>query len=96
MIWWLPYLNPATLIVSATKGLEDDTLLRMSEVIRETLGERFEPKIAVLSGPTFAREVARGEPTAVVISSEDLKMAETIQCALSSPTFRLYTNTDVI
>ena len=91
-----PYLNPATLIVSATKGLEDDTLLRMSEVIRETLGERFEPKIAVLSGPTFAREVARGEPTAVVISSEDLKMAETIQCALSSPTFRLYTNTDVI
>jgi len=68
----------------------------MSEVIREVLGERFEPGIAVLSGPTFAREVARGQPTAVVIASEDQALATEVQAAFSGPTFRLYTNTDVI
>lgn len=91
----LPHLSASTLLVSATKGLEEKTLLRMSEVIHQVVGSRFEPKIAVLSGPTFAREVARGEPTAVVIASADLPVAETIQASFSGPTFRLYTNTDV-
>lgn len=92
----LPYLDPGVIVVSATKGLEDGTLMRMSEVIRQVLSERFEPRIAVLSGPTFAREVARGDPTAVVIASEDPPVATAIQRAFSGPTFRLYTNTDVI
>jgi glycerol-3-phosphate dehydrogenase (NAD(P)+) len=92
----LPYLTPEMQFVSATKGLEAGTLLRMSEVARQVIGEKFPPGIAVLSGPTFAREVARGEPAAVVISSEDPALAASIQSAFSGPTFRLYTNDDPI
>ena len=86
--------DPSTTFVSATKGIEQGTLLRMSQVIRDVLP--FEPRIAVLSGPTFAREVARGEPAAVVIASDDLAVAEQVQGAFSGPTFRLYTNSDTI
>ncbi len=92
----LPYLAPEVSFVSAAKGIENGTLMRMSEVIRDVLPLRNEPKIAVLSGPTFAREVASGQPTAVVISSEDHQFAALIQAAFSGPTFRLYTNADPI
>src|SRR5205814_8198892 len=61
-----PLLDDSMLLVSATKGLETGSLLRMSEVIRQVVGARFSPRVAVLSGPTFAKEVARGEPTALV------------------------------
>lgn len=90
----LPHLEPQMNFVSATKGLENGTLLRMSEVAREVIREKFPPRIAVLSGPTFAREVARGEPTAVVISSEDGELAARVQRQFSGPSFRLYTNND--
>jgi glycerol-3-phosphate dehydrogenase (NAD(P)+) len=90
----LPELNPDMRFVSATKGLENGTLLRMSEVARQVIGEKFPPRIAVLSGPTFAREVAGGKPTALVISSEDGALAASIQRQFSGPTFRLYTNDD--
>jgi len=90
----LAHLEPEMEFVSATKGLENGTLLRMSEVAREVIRERFEPRIAVLSGPTFAREVARGEPTAVVISSKEPELAASIQRQFSGPTLRLYTNDD--
>jgi glycerol-3-phosphate dehydrogenase (NAD(P)+) len=71
--------------------------LRMSEVLTEVVGTRFEPRrVAVLSGPTFAREVARGEPAAVVIASSDPGVAGQVQAAFSGPTFRLYTNRDPI
>jgi glycerol-3-phosphate dehydrogenase (NAD(P)+) len=92
----LPYLEPAMRFVSATKGLEQATLLRMSEVAREAIGEKFEPRVAVLSGPTFAREVARGQPTAVVIASKDQQLAASIQREFSGPTFRLYANDDPV
>jgi glycerol-3-phosphate dehydrogenase (NAD(P)+) len=92
----LPHLDPSITFVSATKGLEQSTLLRMSEVIAEVAGTRFSPKIAVLSGPTFAREVARGEPAALVVASADSRVAEEVQAAFSSPAFRPYTNPDVI
>ena len=92
----LPFLEPSSILVSATKGLEKDTLLRMSEVLVEVVQERFEPRIAVLSGPTFAREVACGEPAAVVIASADASVATQVQTAFSGPTFRLYTNHDTI
>ncbi len=92
----LPWLARDTAIVSATKGLEKGTLLRMTEVIREVVGTRFPPRVAALSGPSFAREVAALEPTAVVIASEDLQLARAIQHAFSGPTFRLYTNTDPV
>ena len=90
----LAHLNSKMRFVSATKGLENGTLLRMSEVAQEVIGSRFQPRIAVLSGPTFAKEVARGEPTALVISSEDQALAASIQREFSGPTFRLYTNDD--
>jgi glycerol-3-phosphate dehydrogenase (NAD(P)+) len=90
----LAHLKPEMRFVSATKGLEQGTLLRMSEVARQVIGEKFEPRIAVLSGPTFAREVAAGEPTAVVIASEDRELAASIQRDFSGPTFRLYASDD--
>ena len=86
--------DPSMIFVSATKGLEQGTLLRMSEVLIDVMP--FKPRVAVLSGPTFAREVARGEPAAVVIASEDISVAESVQAAFSGPTFRLYTNSDTI
>jgi glycerol-3-phosphate dehydrogenase (NAD(P)+) len=92
----LPHLEPAMRFVSATKGLEQGTLLRMSEVACQVIGEKFEPRVTVLSGPTFAREVARGEPTAVVIASPDQELAASIQREFSGPTFRLYVNDDPV
>jgi glycerol-3-phosphate dehydrogenase (NAD(P)+) len=85
----LPLLAPSMIFASATKGLETDTLLRVSEVIAEVLAPAFPPRLAVLSGPTFAREVACGDPTALVVASADPTLAETLQAAFSGPTFRL-------
>lgn len=89
-----PMLRPETLFVSATKGLERGTLRRMSDVIAETLAPRFPARVCVLSGPTFAREVAREDPTAVVVASSDREAAQLIQTAFSGPTLRLYTSAD--
>jgi glycerol-3-phosphate dehydrogenase (NAD(P)+) len=89
----LPFLEPSMIIVSATKGIENNTLLRMSEVIDEITAIA---KIAVFSGPTFAREVARGEPAAVVVSSASPQVALEVQTAFSGPSLRLYTNHDPI
>jgi len=91
----LPHLMPSTILVSATKGLEQSSLLRMSEVIEQVVGAKFAlPGVAVLSGPTFAREVAAGNPTAVVVASSAPEVARKVQHAFSGPTFRLYTNAD--
>jgi glycerol-3-phosphate dehydrogenase (NAD(P)+) len=68
----------------------------VSEVIREAFTPKFPPRVAVLSGPSFAREVARGDPTAVVIASPDVLLAKAVQEEFSGPTFRLYTNDDVV
>jgi glycerol-3-phosphate dehydrogenase (NAD(P)+) len=92
----LPLLQESALFVSATKGLENGSLLRVSEVIRDVVRARFAPRVAVISGPTFAREVARGDPTALVVASEDQRVAEAVQAAFSGPTFRLYTSSDPI
>lgn len=92
----LPVLGPGQVLVSATKGLEQATLRRMSEVIEEVVRARFTPRIAVLSGPSFAREVARGEPTALVVASGSPEVAERIQREFSSRTLRLYVSGDVV
>jgi glycerol-3-phosphate dehydrogenase (NAD(P)+) len=89
----LPHLEESMTFVSATKGIENGTLLRMSEVIAEVTKSR---KIAILSGPTFAREVASGEPAAVVVAASDLSIATQVQTAFSGPTLRLYSNQDPI
>lgn len=90
----LPWLRPQTRIVTATKGLEAHTMLRMSEVIRAVIGPDF--RVAALSGPTFAQEVAKGSPTAMVIASEDENHVREIQTAFSGPTFRVYASRDPI
>jgi glycerol-3-phosphate dehydrogenase (NAD(P)+) len=92
-----PFLKPGMLFVSATKGLEEGTLLRMTEVISLVVGSDrgFEPRIGALSGPTFAKEVARGDPTAITIASKDAELAAIIQREFGDPRFRVYTNTDV-
>jgi glycerol-3-phosphate dehydrogenase (NAD(P)+) len=92
----LPFLDKSMLLVSATKGLETGSLLRMSEIIGQVVGKCFTPKVAVLSGPTFAKEVACGEPTALVVASADSDWAATVQNAFSGASFRLYTNSDPI
>jgi glycerol-3-phosphate dehydrogenase (NAD(P)+) len=92
----LPILNPSMRFVSATKGLENGTLLRMSEVIEEVVGRRFPAQVAAISGPTFAREVARFDPTALVVASRSEDLMEAVQSAFSGPTFRLYTCPDPI
>ena len=75
----LPFLDESMVFVSATKGLEIGTILRISEVIATSVGRAFAPRVAVLSGPTFAREVARGDPTALVVASQDEGLDGSIQ-----------------
>ena len=89
----LPDLNESMVFVSATKGLENHSLMRITEVIREVVGTS---RVAVISGPSFAREVARFEPTAVVAASTEPGLAEALQAAFSGPTFRVYTSSDPI
>ena len=91
-----PWLRPDMLFVSATKGLEEQSLLRMTEVIAQVVGNGFRPRLGALSGPSFAKEVARGDPTAVTIASPDAELTQTVQQELSDPRFRLYTNDDVV
>ena len=93
-----PFLSESMLFVSATKGIEDGSHLRMTEIIGQVLAlnDGFRPHIGALSGPTFAKEVARGDPTAIAIASADPECAQQVQQALSDPRFRLYTNDDVI
>jgi glycerol-3-phosphate dehydrogenase (NAD(P)+) len=92
----LPHLASNTTLVSATKGLEPSTHLHMSEVIGQTVSPKFSPRVAVLSGPSFAAEAARGEPTAVVLASQDAALASELQEEFAAPGFRLYTSDDVL
>lgn len=94
---FVPHLRPGQLLVSATKGIEDETLLRMSEVIDDVLSEfGLRLPIGVLSGPSFAQEVAAGFPTAITIASQDAELATRIQRDFGSSALRLYTNEDVV
>ena len=92
----IPLLGEGATIISTTKGLEPSTHLRMSEMISQIAGQRRAANLAVLSGPSFALEAARGDPTAVVLSSIKKDLLEELQEELGGPTFRLYVNTDVL
>lgn len=103
-----PYWQPDMIAASATKGLEPVSHARMSQVIYEVLGEAAAARVAVLSGPSFAMETARGEPTAVVVAGHPvLELAHVngrrytdpageVQAEFGGPSFRLYTNNDVL
>jgi glycerol-3-phosphate dehydrogenase (NAD(P)+) len=92
----LPFVASGASFISASKGLEPATHLRMSEVIAHVVIPKFTPRIAVISGPSFALEAGRGEPTAVVVASRDAALATEMQEEFSGPNFRLYTNDDVL
>jgi len=91
----LEHVRPEMAFVSATKGLELHTHARMSEVLEQVFAPRFAPRVAVLSGPSFATEAARGDPTAVVLACRDEELSARLQERLAGPTLRLYTNEDV-
>lgn len=91
----LPSLEPGMFFVSAAKGIENGTLMRMSEVVTDVVGSAFGPQVAVISGPTFAPEVARGEPTALVTAAASEQLRVFLQKEMSTPRFRLYTNADI-
>ena len=93
-----PHLRNETIIVSATKGLEEHSLLRMTEVIAQTLNSNTAKpfRIGALSGPSFAIEVARGDPTAITIASADSELARVVQREFSDASFRVYTNDDPV
>jgi glycerol-3-phosphate dehydrogenase (NAD(P)+) len=91
----LPLLNGDMFFVSAAKGIENNTLMRMSQIVADVAEPRFSASVAAISGPTFAPEVARGEPTALVVASPDEKVRVFLQKELSSARFRLYTNADL-
>ncbi len=84
---------PGTPIVSVTKGIENDTLMPGSELIKDVLGKQ---PIALLLGPSHAEEVARNLPTTVVVASKDMDLAKEIQKVFTTNRFRVYTNSDVI
>ncbi|OGW78543.1 MAG: glycerol-3-phosphate dehydrogenase [Omnitrophica bacterium RIFCSPHIGHO2_02_FULL_46_20] len=87
------YKTSDKIFVSVTKGIENKSLKRMSEIIREILGEAL---ISVLSGPTIAREVAQDIPTTIVASSQDIAIAKEIQSVFMTDRFRVYTNSDIV
>jgi glycerol-3-phosphate dehydrogenase (NAD(P)+) len=91
-----PFLRSDMMFVSAAKGIENGTLMRMSEVVIDVLRPAFHPRVAALSGPTFAVEVARGEPAALVVASPQEELRLLLQRELSTPCFRLYTNGDLV
>lgn len=90
-----PHVSGAPLIVSATKGIENVTLATMVEVLRECLPRSLHGQLSALSGPSFAAEVARGLPTAVVVAAAQLEVAVRVQQALSTDRLRVYTSDDL-
>ena len=91
-----PMLSPQIPVISATKGLEEGSLLRMTQVIRDVLKAQDTAPIGALSGPSFAQEVARGDPTAITVASENPELLRVIQREFSDAAFRVYTNNDVV
>ncbi len=90
------YLSPDVHLVSATKGIEEESLLRMSEVIQQVGSPYLQIKLSVLSGPSFAKEVSQKMPTAVTVANDDLQESAYIQHLFSTSYFRVYRNNDLI
>ncbi len=90
------FISDKTIIVSATKGIENETLLTMSGVLKQSLPGLDDDRIAVLTGPSFAKEVARRSPTVVTAASKNEQVAQRVQQVFATPYFRVYTISDVI
>ncbi|HNY13144.1 MAG TPA: NAD(P)H-dependent glycerol-3-phosphate dehydrogenase [Candidatus Wallbacteria bacterium] len=97
----IPFMEDGTSIISVTKGIEENTFATVSEIISEELSEKFQEmdirsKIAVVSGPNLAREIAAGLPSSTVVASASKKLRESMQEILSSNRFRVYTSDDIV
>ncbi len=90
------FLDPDAILVSTVKGIERDTLLRMDQVLEESLPSHHHARMVFLSGPSFAREVADQKPTSVTLASREENYAISVQATLSCPWFRCYSHHDVI
>lgn len=88
-----PYWSPATALILCSKGVEPEGFRRLSQVAEETLPHA---RVAVLSGPNLAHEIATGKPTATTVASTDATLAASVQSVLNQPSFRVYTSTDVV
>ena len=91
-----PHLEPEAVVVSASKGIENETQLTMTGVLKEAAADLSDDRLAVLSGPSFAREVAMGVPTVVTIASKNEACANMAQRVFATAAFRVYTNEDII
>lgn len=91
-----PFLPPDALVVSATKGIENGTLMLVSDILEDVLPEEAHARLTYLSGPSFALELARRLPTAVTIASKSEEAATAVQGVISTDYFRAYTTTDVV
>jgi len=91
-----PHLQPAADLVIASKGIEEGSLLRLTEVLSQEAGEAAGRRATVLSGPSFAAEVARGDPTAIVAASDDPRAVARVQAALSAGSLRVYRSGDPV
>jgi glycerol-3-phosphate dehydrogenase (NAD(P)+) len=92
----VPFLSKDTTIVSASKGIELDTLMPLSDIFRDVLPTEFHDRLCFLSGPSFAKEVAQKMPTAIALAAYEPDLARKAQHVLSNGYFRVYTNDDVI
>ncbi|MCB2189267.1 MAG: NAD(P)-dependent glycerol-3-phosphate dehydrogenase [Deltaproteobacteria bacterium] len=91
-----PFVEPGAVVLSCSKGIEEGTSFTMPEVVEDVLPKAFARRLACLSGPSFAREVARGMPTAVVVAGRDPQVARDLQPQLATPFFRVYTSPDLV
>jgi glycerol-3-phosphate dehydrogenase (NAD(P)+) len=92
----VPFLQKNAIIISASKGIEIETLMPLSEIFRDVLSEEFHNRLCFLSGPSFAREVALKMPTAVALASYDPVIGKQVQAIFSNDYFRVYTNPDIV
>jgi glycerol-3-phosphate dehydrogenase (NAD(P)+) len=91
-----PWLTGPSLVVSAAKGLEMESAKRMTQVLEEELPQQLHSGICCLSGPNLATEIIRGQPSSAVIAARNEETAGSAQTLITSSTFRVYTNTDVV
>jgi glycerol-3-phosphate dehydrogenase (NAD(P)+) len=92
---FVKYIDEDKIVVSFTKGVDPDTLLRMSEIIEKEISSQ-KGKVVAVSGPSIAREVIKGVPTSLVAASDDIDRAEIVQDILSSDKIRVYTSSDMV
>jgi len=93
---YAPFLSKEAIIISASKGIETETLMPLSEIFKDVLPREFHERLCFLSGPSFAKEVAQKMPTAITLASYDPAIGKKAQESLSNSYFRVYTNQDVI